>query len=99
MLRIEVRAADHLSSQARTYAEYRVFAALLPLTREGDVRGAQVELRDAAYGAECVITIVRDRAPMIVRASASHVYGAINRAVERLDDLVHESLTANSREA
>src|SRR5690349_4637247 len=44
-MRIEVVGDETISSQARTYAEYRVFAALTRATGTRDARSARVTLR------------------------------------------------------
>src|SRR5688572_24453052 len=44
-IRIEVLGGDAISSQARAYAEYRVFAALTQITESQQIRRARVVLR------------------------------------------------------
>jgi ribosome-associated translation inhibitor RaiA len=83
--------ADHhsINPQARTYAEYRVFAVVARYTRS--VRRVRVVLR---FGEEtppadrvaCAITVALEPSGSLrIRASGSHVYAAINRAVEQLN--------------
>jgi len=89
MNRIHVVANDNaISSQARTYAEYRVFSAL---TRHAlKFRRARVLLRprEDRGGCDtvtCAVTVALDPSGSVrVRVTAPHVYAAINRAVERL---------------
>ena len=88
-MRIEVHADDAISTQARRYAEYRVFAALMPLSQRLAVRHADVALRHAARrgacdGVECSITLTTRDTGFRVRAMGDHPYDAINRAAERL---------------
>ena len=92
-MRIEVIGEDDSSNvQARTYAEYRVFAALAQHTQH--VRGARVVLRrDARDGTRddviCAVTIALEPSGFVrTRAFGGHVYAAINRAVERVGDLM-----------
>ena len=92
-MRIEVIGEDESSNaQARTYAEYRVFAALARHTQH--VRGARVGLRrDAREGTchdvVCAVTIALEPSGSIrTRACGGHAYAAINRAVERVGDLM-----------
>jgi ribosome-associated translation inhibitor RaiA len=92
-MRIEVVGEDDSSSvQARTYAEYRVFAALARHTRH--VRGARVVLRrDARDGTfdnvVCAVTIALEPSGSVrTRACGGHAYAAINRVVERVGHLM-----------
>lgn len=79
---------DAISAQARTYAEYRVFAVMARYTRT--IRRVRVVLRHAGAGGTggmvtCAVTITLDPSGVIrTRASGPHVYAAINRAIERL---------------
>ncbi len=79
---------DAISAQARTYAEYRVFAVMARHTR--NIRRVRVVLRHVgARGTggkvACAVTMMLDPAGVLrTRATGPHVYAAINRAVERL---------------
>ena len=89
MKRIHVVAdANAISSQARTYAEYRVFSAL---TRHATkFRRARVLLRasagpDTCDRVSCALSVALDPSGSVrVRVTGPHVYAAINRAIERL---------------
>jgi ribosome-associated translation inhibitor RaiA len=87
---IHVLGEDSISSQARTYAEYRVFAALTQFAGREKVRQARVLLRreqrnGGCEAVTCTVTVETEgRRPMRVRVRADHPYAAINRAVERL---------------
>jgi ribosome-associated translation inhibitor RaiA len=87
---ITVVGDDSISAQARTYAEYRVFAALTRHTRS--VSRVQVvlrhpDVRGTCDKITCVVTVTLERAgPLKIRVTGPHVYSAINRAVERLGD-------------
>jgi ribosome-associated translation inhibitor RaiA len=89
-MHIEVLGDDTISHQARTYAEYRVFAALTQLAGAQQVRDARVVLRRASRSGDaesvtCMVTVtVAGSNPMRVRTAGDHPYAAINRAVERL---------------
>ena len=95
MKRIHVLADDTvISSQARTYAEYRVFSAL---TRHAvKFRRARVLLRPSEDRGRCdrvtcAVTIALDPSGSArVRATGPHVYAAINREVDRLRDALGE---------
>jgi ribosome-associated translation inhibitor RaiA len=89
-VRIEVLGDETISPQARTYAEYAVFAAL---TRSGQTERfshARVVLREVNEAGRkqrvaCAVTVQLDgAAPIRVRATGTHTYAAINRAVERI---------------
>jgi hypothetical protein len=85
-IRIEVLGGDAVGSQARAYAEYRVFAALTQITESQQIRRARVVLR-SVNGARvsCTVTVSLDGLdPLRVRAIGAHAYDAINRAVERI---------------
>lgn len=89
-MRIEVVGADTISQQARTYAEYRVFAALTRVADAERVQKARVVLRpvDRGRGCDsiaCSVTVALQGADSIrIRATGPHAYAAINRAVERI---------------
>jgi ribosome-associated translation inhibitor RaiA len=89
MTRILVASDNAIGSQARRYAEYRVFAALTRHAQQ--FQRVRVMLRpvhndgtDSA--AICSVSVTLDHPPSLrVRARGPHVYAAINRAVDRLD--------------
>jgi ribosome-associated translation inhibitor RaiA len=89
-MRIEVVGADTISPQARTYAEYRLFAALTQVADAEKVRRARVVLRpvDGPQGCDsiaCSVTVALEGSDSIrIRATGPHAYAAINRAVERI---------------
>ena len=89
-MRIEVVGDDSISHQARTYAEYRLFAALSQHADTRHVRLASLMLRRAKStrqcdGIVCAITVhLHSGQAARVRAYGTHPYAAINRAVERL---------------
>jgi ribosome-associated translation inhibitor RaiA len=93
MNRIHVIGDDKaISSQARTYAEYRVFSAL---TRHAlKFRRARVLLRSneergACDKVICAVSVAMEPSGSVrVRVTGPHVYAAINRAVERLGDVI-----------
>lgn len=88
-LRIDVSAARQVPGQARAYAEYRLFGALVAVS---DVRSARVTLRPIRVGGRaddvaCTIIVVHDDGRCHrVRATGAHNYQAINRATDRLTD-------------
>ena len=90
-MRIHVLGEDTISPQARTYAEYRVFAALTQVGGE-KVDHASVVLRRAGRrrgceGVSCTVTIEFGASGGVrIRTVADHAYAAINHAVERLRD-------------
>lgn len=89
-MRIEVLGDETISPQAKTYAEYRVFAALTQRAGAGQVRHARIVLRRASRhrawdGVTCIVTVVLDGAGALrARTTCDHAYAAINGAVERL---------------
>jgi hypothetical protein len=92
-MRIEVITEDESSNpQARTYAEYKVFSALLRHTSE--VRGARVVLRrdrgnQGRHGVACAVTVVLEPSGSVrARGRGPHAYAAVNRTVERLNDIM-----------
>jgi ribosome-associated translation inhibitor RaiA len=90
MNRITVVGDDTINAQARTYAEYRVFAALARHTRS--VRRVHVVLRHTDERGTCdkitcVVTVSLEPVGSLrIRVRGPHVYAAINRAVERLGE-------------
>ena len=89
-MRIQVLGDDTISQQARTYAEYRVFAALTQLAGADQARDASVVLRHVNRSGDgqvvtCVVTVTWEGANTTrVWTTGDHPYAAINRAVERL---------------
>ncbi len=90
MNRIHVVSDDHaISSQSRTYAEYRVFSALMRHALE--FRRARVLLRSSGDEGTldrvtCAVSVGLEPSGSVrVRVTGPHVYAAINRAIERLD--------------
>jgi ribosome-associated translation inhibitor RaiA len=77
-----------VSRQARTYAEYRVFAVVARHTKR--VQRVRVVLTAIPGGSKCdrlkcVVTVDLEQSAVLrVRATGPHVYAAINDAVERL---------------
>lgn len=90
VMRIEVLGYDTMSAQARTYAEYRLFAELSRVVDTSRVRHARLVLRRreddrADESVSCTVSVDIDGCdPLRVQTSAAHPYAAINRAVERL---------------
>ena len=99
-MRIEVVGDKTISSQARTYAEYRVFAALTRATGMRDARSARVTLRPLnastdCGGIACTVTVLFEQSdPVRVNAIGGHPYAAINRAIERLRAAVEPGVAA-----
>jgi ribosome-associated translation inhibitor RaiA len=89
-MRIQVLGDDTIGQQARTYAEYRVFAALTQLLGADHVRNASVVLRQVNRRGDgavvtCMVTVTWEGSNTTrVRTTGNHPYAAINRAVERL---------------
>jgi ribosomal subunit interface protein len=79
---------DAINAQARTYAEYRVFAVLARHAR--NVCRVRVVLQQADAGdtcdeVACAVTVTLEPSGVLrIRATGPHVYAAINRAVDRL---------------
>lgn len=100
-MRIDIVGGDTISQQARTYAEYRVFAALTQFEDAAKVRRARVTLRpvDRGRGCDsiaCTVTISLEGADSIrIRATGPHAYAAINRAVERIRTTAATGLVAD----
>jgi ribosome-associated translation inhibitor RaiA len=92
-MRIEVIGEDESSNpQARTYAEYKVFAALVRHTHK--VRGARVVLRrddrdSRCNSVACAVTVALEPTGSLrAHGRGPHAYAAVNRTVERLGHLM-----------
>ena len=89
-MHIHILGDDSVGDQARTYAEYRLFAALSQALDTRRVRSASLALRRAktgrhAGGVRCSVTIeLHDGQVMRLKGSGDHPYAAINHVVERL---------------
>jgi ribosome-associated translation inhibitor RaiA len=92
-MRIDIIATDDsITPQARAYAEYRLFATLARHTRV--IRSARVELahaeRDGSAGCvTCAVHLTLDPSGTAhARAQGPHAFGAIDRAAERICELM-----------
>jgi ribosome-associated translation inhibitor RaiA len=91
-MRIEVFGEDTISAQARTYAEYRLFAALSQAMDTNRVRHARLTLQRtphnrASESVLCTVTVdIKDGESLRIQTSGEHPYAAINCAVERLSE-------------
>jgi ribosome-associated translation inhibitor RaiA len=89
-MRIQVIADEFINEQARTYAEYRLFAALAQVIDTSRVQLASLRLRHVTtrrpgHNVICTIVIDRDDGDTLrLQASGPHPYAAINRGVDRL---------------
>jgi ribosome-associated translation inhibitor RaiA len=89
-MRIAIVGDDSISPQARTYAEYRLFAALSQVVDTRQVIHASIALRRAKNrrrrdGVICTVTVELGGGEIArLRTYGDHPYAAINRAVERL---------------
>jgi hypothetical protein len=87
---------DTVSPQARTYAEYRVFAVVARHTRHVQRVRVLVERIHGNTGCErlkCGITVDLEQAGMVsVAGTGPHTCAAINRAVERLGPALERRL-------
>ena len=89
-MRIEVIGDGTISQQARTYAEYRVFAALTQFSEADKIQRVRVLLRPVKPGSgceniACSVTVALEGSDSFrIRTTGPHAYAAINRAVERI---------------
>jgi ribosome-associated translation inhibitor RaiA len=89
-MRIEVLGEETISAQARTYAEYRLFAALSQMVDTGRVKHARLVLQRTKSGrtcdrVSCSVTVeIEGSNTLRIQVSADHPYAAVNRAIERL---------------
>ena len=89
-MRIEVVGDRAISQQARTYAEYRLFAALTQLSETDKIRRVRAVLREVQPGTDCAgvactVTVRLQGSDSIrIRSIGSHAYAAINNAVDRV---------------
>jgi ribosome-associated translation inhibitor RaiA len=89
-MRIEVLGHDTISAQARTYAEYRLFAELSRVVDTNRIRQARLVLRRRKddpddESVSCTVTVdIEGGERLRIQSSAAHPYAAINRVVERL---------------
>ena len=89
-MRIEVIGDGAISQQARTYAEYRVFAALTQFSEAEKIQRVRVLLRPVKPGSGCeniacsMTVALEGSGSFRIRTTGPHAYAAINRAVERV---------------
>ena len=92
-MRIDVIDEDETASaQARAYAEYKLFATLA--RHAAGIRSIRVLLSEERKGAGgrtiCAVNVVLEPSgSLVVRAHGPHPHGAIDRAAERMGDLVN----------
>ena len=98
-MRIDVSADRTISRQARTYAEYRLFAALTQRWEAGHVGRVRAVLREVQIGrgcagVACTVSVALPGSGSIrIRTVGSHAYAAINEAVDRLRTPVTRSMS------
>lgn len=91
-MRIEILGEETISAQARTYAEYRLFAALSQVVDTDRVRHARLTLKRtkhkrAGESVSCTVAVdIEDGDSLQIETSGEHPYAAINRAVERVSE-------------
>ncbi len=89
---------DSITPQARAYAEYRLFATLARHTRA--IRGVRVVLAHAeqpgsATRVTCTVDVVLEPCGSArARAQGPHALGAVDRAAERIGDLMAQKSAA-----
>jgi hypothetical protein len=89
-MHIQVIGDESISRQARTYAEYRLFAALSEVFSTARIHNAFLSLSgtESPRGRPhvvCVVTIATDSGECLrIRTRAEHPYAAINGAVARI---------------
>jgi len=89
-MRIQIISDESINEQARTYAEYRLFAALAQVVDTSRVQQASLRLRRVTtrrpgHSVVCTIVIDLEDGDIVrIEASAEHPYAAINRGVDRL---------------
>ena len=89
-MRIEVIGEGKISQQARTYAEYRMFAALTQSSEADKVQRVRILLRPVKLASSCesiacAVTVALEGSDSVrIRTTGPHAYAAINRAVERI---------------
>ena len=92
-MRIEVIGGENSTIvQARAYAEYRLFATLARYARRirsVNVVLGEVERKGASDRVTCAVKVILEPSWAIrVRAQGPHARGAIDRAAERVGDLL-----------
>ena len=91
-MRIEVLGEETISAQARTYAEYRLFAALSQIVDTNRVKHARLVLQRTkpsrtCDSVSCTVTVeIEGSTSLRIQVFADHPYAAVNRAVQRLSD-------------
>ena len=89
-MRIQVIGDESINEQARTYAEYRLFAALTQVVDTSRVQLASLRLRRVTtrrpgHTVICTVVIDLENGDIVrIEASGGHPYAAINRGVDRL---------------
>ena len=89
-MRILIIGDDSINEQTRTYADYRLFAALAQVIDTSRVQMASLRLRRVTtrrpgHSIICTIVIDLDDGDIVrLEASGEHPYAAINLGVDRL---------------
>ncbi len=87
-MQIDIVGDESIDRQTRSYAEYRLFAALAPSIALGRFSRVQLALRRATGPGdgkriECTVNVeLNDRAVTRFNAAGGHPYQAVNRAIE-----------------
>ena len=100
-MRIQVIGDESINDQARTYAEYRLFAALAEVIDTNRVELASLRLRRVttrrpSHNVICTIVIDFDDGDIVrLQASGAHPYAAVNRGVDRLRQRIRKARGAS----
>ena len=92
-MRIDVRTGQGpFDEQTRAYAEFRIFSALARFGRRIDAATMVLtRLSDGAGWITCGVSIAfAGGGRLRVRSRGGHAYDAINRAVDRVSDLLRD---------
>jgi ribosome-associated translation inhibitor RaiA len=98
-MNIAIHADEQIAPQVRAYIEYRMFSAIGRFGRK--CVHLSVRLNSTEAGARHSCSLALDLKPaghVRVRATADHLYAAVDQSAERLSRAAERRLQAGSRE-
>lgn len=98
-MNIAIHAHEPIAPQIRAYIEYRMFSAIGRFGRKCVHLSVRLDSTDVGARHSCVVALDLKQAGHVrVRATADHLYAAVDQSAQRLSLSVERRLQAGSHE-
>ena len=98
-MNISIHAREPIAPQVRAYIEYRMFSAIGRLGRTCAHLSVRLESTEARSRHSCSLALdLKPAGHVRVRATADHLYAAVDQSARRLSRAAERRLQAGSRE-